>query len=515
MKVICCKCGKKYKLEDNIFEYEKDTTCPILICPHCGFKHAINFMPFENQIKNLKKVEKIDLVYYPLLGASRIADSDRVDQSLVDDGDVKAYQIATAVYNSHYGSISGGEPNPLGLKFKPDGKKVYLVGITDCVHQYSLSTAWDITTLSYDDKYKDFSDDDTVPRGIAFSLDGTSLYMMGSNHKTVFQYTLSTPWDVSTAGSPIGSKDISAQDIAPHNIVFNPTGTILYVVGNATDTIYQYTLSTPWDIDSLSYSKSLYVGGEENQPHSIDMSPDGKIMLLKGSQYDYIQEWLLSTAWDVSTAVYSENYFDTSSIDTSTYGCEFSGEGTKVYFMGHLYDRIYELDLTGNWDKANDFILATGIYGSKGPYDRAYKLRWRKVGGTFVDVGATGAITYSADTVLVDGTSLLIESKICAAQNGYAWQNGMESEGDNLLPDSGTYSLTDEYYTEFQWALSCDDAEDEAEYEFELWDNTEGVSLGTCGATITMGITPSGFKWNTKIISKWNTKEFTKWNGLE
>ena len=38
MNVKCCKCGKEYLLEDNIFE-KKDTTCPILICPHCDFKH--------------------------------------------------------------------------------------------------------------------------------------------------------------------------------------------------------------------------------------------------------------------------------------------------------------------------------------------------------------------------------------------------------------------------------------------------------------------------------------------
>lgn len=142
-------------------------------------------------------------------------------------------------------------------------------------------------------------------------------------------------------------------------------------------------------------------------------------------------------------------------------------------------------DVTG-WTKTDDFILATRIYTSKGPIARAYRLRWKVSGGEFADVSDTGAITYSAVTDLGDGTTLEVGNKLCDAQGGYSWQNGLESEGDNLLPDSGTYSLADEYYTEFQWALDCNGAADGGTYEFELWDVTEGVSIGTCAASIRM-----------------------------
>jgi len=153
-------------------------------------------------------------------------------------------------------------------------------------------------------------------------------------------------------------------------------------------------------------------------------------------------------------------------------------------------------DVTG-WVKTNDFILATRIYGSKGAYNYAYTLKWRNVtdAGSFAAVGATGEISYAADTVLVDGQALPTGSKICSAQTNYTWQNGMENEGDNILPDSGTYSLADEYYTELQWALDCSGAHDNDIYEFALY--TSSTSIGTCLASIQMGpqdwLSPTGY----------------------
>lgn len=142
-----------------------------------------------------------------------------------------------------------------------------------------------------------------------------------------------------------------------------------------------------------------------------------------------------------------------------------------------------------NWVKADDFILATQVGTSKGPLDRRYKLRWRDVtdAGSFADVAASGEISYTAVTVLVDGATLGSGSKLCTGIPEPDWQDGLESEADNECPDSpGTYSLADDYYSEFQWALDCDGSEYEHEYEFELYEITNGVSIGTCLATLTI-----------------------------
>lgn len=151
-------------------------------------------------------------------------------------------------------------------------------------------------------------------------------------------------------------------------------------------------------------------------------------------------------------------------------------------------------DVAG-WVKTADFILGIQIDCEKGPIARAYKLQWRDVtaAGSFADVGAATEISYAATTVLVDGAALAEGNKLCTGvPAGSTWQNGMESEGDNELPDDpDTFSLADEYYTEFQWALDCSGAIDAHEYEFQLYDVTQGVAIaGACPSTITMAWIP-------------------------
>ncbi len=142
-----------------------------------------------------------------------------------------------------------------------------------------------------------------------------------------------------------------------------------------------------------------------------------------------------------------------------------------------------------NWTKTNEFIIDFQVGTSKGPIDRAYKLQWRNKTdnptGSFTDVG-TGDILAGTATDLVDGNAVVwAEAAQCPSAEP-TFQDGMENEGDNILPDSGVYSLADEYYTNFQWALNPSNALDSKEYEFQLYDVTEGAAIGIGLATITI-----------------------------
>jgi hypothetical protein len=143
-----------------------------------------------------------------------------------------------------------------------------------------------------------------------------------------------------------------------------------------------------------------------------------------------------------------------------------------------------------DWVKANEIILATLVGTSKGPIARQYRLHWRNVtdGGSFAEVAHSGGEiewALNSETVLSDGNSLPPGSFLCTATPEPAIQNGLENAEDNILPDGTTYSLADEYYTEFQWALSLDNALDGKQYEFELYDVTEGTVIGSILAQIT------------------------------
>lgn len=135
-----------------------------------------------------------------------------------------------------------------------------------------------------------------------------------------------------------------------------------------------------------------------------------------------------------------------------------------------------------NWVLANASILAVNINsGGKDTAAAQYKLRWRISGGSFADVASTGAIKFGA-TDLVNGAAIAVGGRKCDSQGGDTWQTGYEVEGTAL---STSIDLVDEYETEIHFSLSCADAADGSLYEFELYDGTRGVTVGTCGVTLT------------------------------
>jgi hypothetical protein len=48
-------------------------------------------------------------------------------------------------------------------------------------------------------------------------------------------------------------KSVSSQDTSPYGLAFSSDGTKMYVTGNTNDTVYQYSLSTAWDVSTASF----------------------------------------------------------------------------------------------------------------------------------------------------------------------------------------------------------------------------------------------------------------------
>lgn len=189
-----------------------------------------------------------------------------------------------------------------------------------------------VSNSSYDSKLLDYGSQTLYARGIAWKTDGSRIYIVSSgtaSTRRVYQYNLSTSWDVSTA-SYSTNDDISGQVSSPEGIDFKPDGTAMYVVDRDYDTVYQYTLSTAWAVNTASYaSKSFSVAGQETQPTGVRFKSDGTKMYIVGFTGDDINEYNLSTAWDVSTASYSAR-FSIASQSTTPTGLSFNSDGTFV-----------------------------------------------------------------------------------------------------------------------------------------------------------------------------------------
>lgn len=228
--------------------------------------------------------------------------------SVLQYGLSTAWDIGTAVETCKTLSVSTQESSPQGLELSADGTKLYVVGTaTDTVYQYTLTTAWDVSSGSYASKSCSVNGSDTAPRGLFFKPDGTSFWIAGGTNTTVYQYDCSVAWDVSTGSAAGVSKSVSAQGTTLHDVFFKSDGTKFFTVrSGTTDAVYQYSMSTAWDVSSASYdSKSMAVGSQDSAPQGLAIRDDGTAAYIVGTTNDAAFQYSLGTAWDASTGSYA------------------------------------------------------------------------------------------------------------------------------------------------------------------------------------------------------------------
>lgn len=196
-----------------------------------------------------------------------------------------------------------------GLFFKPDGTKMFIVGNANkTVYAYTLSTAWDLSTASYASNSVSVSTQNTgiLRNNLSFDPTGTKMYTLCaiSGNSYIFQYTLSTAWDVSTVSSDGVSVLIqppysgTSTESYINGMFFNPMGTKMYFLGTNGRAVYEYSLSTPFDITTATYPSSpvpsttsyyfLNTGVDPfnplfKQPAALFFKPDGSKMYISDS----------------------------------------------------------------------------------------------------------------------------------------------------------------------------------------------------------------------------------------
>ena len=102
---------------------------------------------------------------------------------------------------------------------------------------------------------------------------------------------VSNPWNVSTAvynGTPINFFFVGAQEALSQGLFFKPDGTKMYVVGSIGDAVYEYDLSSAWDISTAVFLQSFSVVAEERISTGVFFKPDGTKMYVIGSDGDAV-----------------------------------------------------------------------------------------------------------------------------------------------------------------------------------------------------------------------------------
>lgn len=114
-------------------------------------------------------------------------------------------------------SVSGNMSFVGGIEVKPDESKVYLGDITtNKIHQYTMNTPGDISTLSHDKEINL----DGGPKALIIRPNGETLYY--TEGQKVTQVPLNTAWDIGSTGTE-EAKDISANIDTAKDLKFGVT----------------------------------------------------------------------------------------------------------------------------------------------------------------------------------------------------------------------------------------------------------------------------------------------------
>ena len=97
-------------------------------------------------------------------------------------------------------------------------------------------------------------------------------------------------------GTPL---DISSQESVITGLAFNPNGTKMFIVGIGGDEINEYTLSTAWDVSTASFTRLLDISSKDNAPQGVTFNNDGTKIYVTGTENDGIDSWTLGTAYSL------------------------------------------------------------------------------------------------------------------------------------------------------------------------------------------------------------------------
>ena len=255
-----------------------------------------------------------------------------------------AYDISSLTYTQTF-SVSSQDTDPTGLAFNTDGTKMFVVGNSaNAIHEYALSTGFDISTASFTQSFS-VASQSTAPSGIAFKPDGTIMFVAEAYNSTILQYALSSAFDVSSA-SYTHNFNVASQEADVRGVAFNSDGTVMLITGIGGDDVNEYALSSAYDVSSASFVDLFSIASQETNPQDLLFNSDGTTMWIVGDDNDALIQYTLTSGFDVSTASYTSTGSSLASQDTSPMGMAFNSDGTKLYVVGQQNDAVYQYATT-------------------------------------------------------------------------------------------------------------------------------------------------------------------------
>ncbi len=254
--------------------------------------------------------------------------------------------LTTSNYVIRKFDVNAQLTDPRDITFNNDGTKMFTNDTNaDDVFEYTLSTPYDISTAVFVHSFSLNEDSSIRPFGVKFNNDGSKMFIAGRAEKKVFEYSLSRKFDVSSATYTGNFIDVSPQiaGVSLLGLVFSPDGTMMFVTENGFG-LHQYSLNKSFDLSGgANFTRSAEVstvsGGTAY--NGIAFNQSGTRMFVVDSAANEINQYTLSEGFNISTASFdggatAKQFSHPDPInDGDPQGIDFSPSGLKMY-VSHL-----------------------------------------------------------------------------------------------------------------------------------------------------------------------------------
>lgn len=235
-------------------------------------------------------------------------------------------------------SVEAVDGSPYALVTDNTNSQLFMVGTESGgrVYQFDFSTPGELDSATYSGN--SFTPA-LLPRGIVFNDDGTRMYLShfqsSPDKGLVRQYDLSTAFDITTATYSGVELDTTSEATSLQGLAINPTGTRLIVVGSTPDLLLQYNLSAGFDLSTATYSgNSFNTLSQANNPNDLTVNPAGTRLFTCDQTSGDVHQYNLTTAWDLSTISYTGKRQDIDNLLYAPVGLSYDTTGKRLYVGG-------------------------------------------------------------------------------------------------------------------------------------------------------------------------------------
>ena len=404
------------------------------------------------------------------------------------------YDISTAIVNNTKGVSRGGDTQATQVVFNNDGTKMFIVNHAGrkSVDEYLLSTAFDVSTATFDSEIS-IAGQEKRANSIAFNNDGTRMFVAGVGNNSqvrIHEYSLSTGFDLSSTVTHLNTEDLISFQSHIDGVTFNYDGTKMYTITSmakdgdpaaAQDLMYQFKLTTPYDVSTLSLEGTYTVSSVSVSSREVVFSNDGSKMFIiddKPDDNNNVHEFNLSCNWSIIDGACEDPITTTdegkdilSSIESQTATAKQIAIHASTPVLNRMYwlrrhrnnDQLSNQNIRLNFSNSMVASLSNIIPISNKTNEVLDKLSddWSFWSEGSVTIGRTGDTSNSfSKKINTKGITLGMDKKISKNRlYGYALRFGNDdvdvgTSGTNLDTESfslsvyGTFPHDDEKFTE-------------------------------------------------------------------